>query len=489
MSTVNAVGFDFGTTRSKAAVVDQTERPFSVQNSRGDFWTPSAIFFEKGKPTLIGVDAMNEGFVKPQDFVCNFKLKLGTNDILYRGLQDYTATDLASIMLGELKKDAERRTNTVVSEAVFSCPANFRDDAKQALLEACRTAGIEPLGLISEPAAAGLAYAFSKGYDQTFAVVDLGGGTLDVSLMEVTGNTITVKATDGVAKLGGNDFTDVIERHVLEQFGKQAGYMPSIQADPLFFQELRQKAEAAKVTLSDREKTNIVIGCRGKQAILEIKRADFVSWCKPLFDQAIDCADKAIRGAGVAWRDVGSLIMVGGASRMPHLQQKLADLTGLVPKMDLEPDRVVAMGAALKARLILGEKGVLPHPNIFVKEVTAHGLGCAVLKPGGRDEADLIQSVIIPKNTPVPSQRTDHFFLEHESQDSVTIVVAQGEESQPLKQCLKIGELRLDNLPKESKRSKRIKVDFAIDPNGMAYVTATDVVGQATKSVSVNYKK
>jgi len=455
----------------------------------GDFYTPSVICFEKGRPAFIGLEAFYEGLVHPDKVAANFKLKLGSNEVLYRGKQDYTARDLAAAVISALKADVERRTNTTVDRAVLSCPANFRDDAKAALLEAAKTAGIEADGLISEPAAAGLAYSYEKRHDRRFVIVDLGGGTLDVSIIEVTGNSVTVEATDGVPKLGGNDFTQRVEKRILEQFEENTHYTPSRDADPLFFQELYQKAEAAKVTLTDRDKATVVIGCRGQQSILEIKRSDFVSLCKDLFDCCLACADKAVQGSGKKWQDIDSLVMVGGASRMPHLQEKLANATGLVPKMDIEPERAVAMGAALKARLVLGEKGVLPRSEIFVREVAAHGLGCAVLKPGGHGEEDLIQAVLITKNTPIPAQRTDHFFLEHEDQTTVVIVVAQGDDGKPIKDCLKIGELTLDNLPEEPKRTKRIKVDYSLDTNGMASVTALDLVGGTTKTVSIDCKQ
>lgn len=487
-SSINAVGFDFGTTYSKTAVVDKTERPVPVQNSRGDYATPSVVYFENGEPSLVGVEAVNEGFVHPDRVFSHFKLGLGSKEVLFRGKEEYTAEKLAAVMIRSMKEDVERRTNTAVDRAPLSCPANYRDDSREALLSAARSEGIKPLGLISEPAAAALAYAHGKQYDETFLVSDLGGGTLDASVVEVAGNQITVKATDGIPQLGGRDFTARIEERILEQFSKEAGFTPTKEDDPLFYQEAYQKAEAAKKALGQRDKTTVVIGCRGKQSIVEIKRKDFISASKDLFDQCCQCCENVVQGAGCKWNEIGSLILVGGSSRMPHLQQLLKDLTGLTPKMDIEPDRAVAIGAALKARLLLGEAGVLPHPNIFVREVSSHPLGVAVLRPGTRGEENLIQSAVVPRNTPIPAQRTDCFFLEHENQDIVMLVILQGEDGAPIKSCLTIGKLVLDGLPKEAKRTKRIRVDYQLDGNGMAKVTACDLVSGKTGTVSVNCK-
>ena len=487
-NSIISVGIDFGTTRSKVAIVDQTEQPSSVANSRGDYWTPSVICFENGKPAFVGMDAMYEGLVHPEKVAAYFKLKLGSDEVLYKCKQKYTATDLAAIMIKSLKDDVERRTNITVERATLSCPANFRDDAKAALLDAARKAGIEPDGLISEPAAAGLAYAFGKQYDSRFVVFDLGGGTLDVSIIEVAGDSITVLATDGVPKLGGNDFTARIEKYAFEHFIKETGYTPTKDADSLFFPELYQKAEAAKVTLSEREKAKIVVGCQGKQSILEMMRADFKSMCNDLTMQCIECCEKTVQGVGFSWKDIDSFVMVGGSSRMRHLQDMLADLTGLVPKMDIEPDRAISWGAALKARMVLGDKGVLPHTNIFLREVAAHDLGCGVLKPDGKGEDDVIQSVIIPRNTPVPTQKSDRYFLQHEQQDVVDITILQGDGGLPMGECLKIGEIILEDLPKEPKRTRRIEVVYTLDANGMAQVKASDLVGGARKSVSVDCK-
>ncbi len=489
-NSVIAVGFDFGTKRSKAAYVDATERPIAIQNKRGDFYTPSVIAFDdQGKPYLIGEEALLEAFVRPDHVLADFKPELGSNKVLYKGDKEYTATQLAALVLKSMKEDVERATNTTVNSAVLSCPANTKDDFRAALMEAARMAGIEPEALIGEPSAAGLGYAYNKQYDRRFVIFDLGGGTLDVSVIEVSGNNITVTGTEGVPQLGGRDFTARLEKRILEAFARQTGEHPSKQDDPHFFQELYQKAEGVKITLSEREDRTVVIGCRGKQAIVKVTRSEFVSMCSDLFDQCIECADKAIKGRGHTWKDIDSLVMVGGSSRMPYIQEQLANISGLAPKNDILPDRAVAIGTVLKARLVLGEKGVLPHPGIFVREVSSHDLGCCVLKPGGKGEDDLVQVALISKNTPVPAQKTDSFFLQHEDQTAVKIIIAQGDDGSPLRQCLEIGEIQLENLPKESKRTQRIKVDYALDTNGMAKVTATDLVGGASETVSIDCKK
>jgi molecular chaperone DnaK (HSP70) len=489
MSSEIALGIDFGTSTSEVAIVDQTEQPSSVQNSRGDFCTPSAICFENGEPAFVGLDALYESLVHPEKVAKHFKRDLGSKKVIFQGKKGLCATELTAIVIGDLRGNAERSTNTEAKHVVLSCPANFLDDSKQALLDAAKLAGLEADAIISEPAAAGLAYVYGKQFDRRFVVFDLGGGTLDVSIIEVAGNSITVVATDGVPKLGGVDFTARIEQFILDRFVKETKSSPSRDSDPLFFQEIFQKAEAAKLSLTQRDKATIVVSCKGHQSIVELTNAAFKSICKDLTGQCLKCTDKVVQDAGFAWKEIDGFLMVGGSSRMPHLQDDLASKTGLVPKMDIEPDRAVSWGAALKARMVLGEKGVLPHTNIFLREAAAHDLGCGVMKAGGTGEDDIVQSVIIPQNTPVPVQKSDRYFLQHEDQDSVRITILQGDGGKPKGECLEIGEIILEHLPKESKRTKRIEVVYMLDSNGMAQATATDLVGGATKTISIDCTK
>jgi molecular chaperone DnaK len=488
------LGLDIGTTRSKAAFVDETGRPQIVLNRRGEPYTPSAVFFEDGRHPIVGTEAVAEGILQPAHVHTCFKRILGCQDELYTDANGkrYAAVDLQSILIGHLREDVEARFHAKVDEAVIAVPANFKDDQKQATIDAARAAGLEVLRLVHEPTAAGLAYALGKHQDQRFVVYDLGGGTFDVSVIETSGHQINVLTSTGCERLGGEDFNERLESRLIERFAKDHGFKPTAESDPIVVQEIREKVEQAKISLSEKTKTKIVIGCRGKQSIIEIARADFEQWTADLRRQTLECTSKAVQQSGLDWKDVHSIILVGGAVRMPAIQSELADLTGIVPHCDIEPDRAVAYGAALQCAVELTSSGrtlmvggrVIPSPKAFVQEVTSHSVGCCVAEHNGH----LANAVILPKGTPVPSAKTDRFALQFENQNEARIEVLQGEEGQERDGCLAIGEIVLSNLPPEAKRSKRIEIVYSIDKNGMIRATGRDLVGGQSVEIKIDYR-
>jgi molecular chaperone DnaK len=490
------IGFDIGTFQSKVSYVDQTGKPQPVANARGEYATPSVLLFQNQDEPLIGRDAIEQGFVDPALCVRNFKLGLGTTvNLLNNGLT-VTPTDATGLLIGRLKKDLELVLGTEVKEAVATCPANFRDDAKQALLEAFAGNGIEILRLVPEPTAAGLAYALDKQHALNYVVFDFGGGTLDVSVIRVEGAGMTVLATDGVHQLGGKDLNDRIMARVLDQVATEFKQRPTQQQEPLFFHDLEQRVENAKISLSNRKEVPIVAAFNGSQVVVRITQEEFHKDIDPLIRQSLDTLDKAVAAAGLKKDQIGSLVMVGGTSRMPYLQDVVANHVGLRPKTDIDPEKAIAFGAALACLTEMAKKGkkpfvhgrAIPTPDVFVRDVTAHPIGCCVADKSGPAKR-LLQAVIIPKNTPIPCQRIDSFYLEHEDQTEAHIEILQGEPDADRDDCLLIGEIRLDNLPKETVRTQRIQVEYVIDGNGMVTATATDKVSGRQNTVSVDYKK
>ena len=489
-------GIDFGTTRSKSAHIDPAGKSNIILNDRGEPYTPTVVYFPGSGEPLIGADAVEQAYIDPNRCVKNFKLKLGSTENLLKNGQIVTATDAAAVVLRYMKNMAEKQFGIAVTECVVTCPANFRDDSKQALLEACEHAGLKVLKLIHEPIAAGFAYALDKGGDKKFLVFDWGGGTFDVSIQHVQGSQITTLATEGVPKLGGNDINECLKKRVLTEIQKKFGRLPARDKEPLFYMDLDQRVEAAEISLNNRKKVPIVIPYNGNQMVLEITQEEFHRDIDPLIQQSLDAVHKALTSAGLTCGDIDHLVMVGGTSRIQYIQKKVADDTGLYPKTDVDPDKAIAYGAAYASIIEMTKQGktasfrgkVIPSPDVFVRDVTAHAVGCCVVDLSGPNRR-LLNAVIIGKNTPIPCQRSDQFYLEHEDQVDVKIEILQGEPEADRDDCLLIGEFVLMNLPKEEKRTPRILVEYMIDANGMVTATATDKVSGKQQTISVDYKK
>ncbi len=489
------LGIDVGTTRSKVSALDDTGRAQIVLNQRGDPYTPSAVYFEEGRTPIVGVEALAEGFLYPQYVRTCFKRVLGSSDVLFTDVngKTYTATDLTRVLIAALKRDVESRFNQEVDEAIFTVPANFQDHRKQAVIDAAEGAGIKAIKLVHEPTAAGIAYALDKNKDFRFGVFDLGGGTLDVSILESKGNRITVLNSTGCEKLGGEDFSARLQPLILKQFTKENKYEPTQESDPLFFQELADKVEQAKIHLSQKNKTRIVVGCQGRQSIVEITRDQFESLTADLVQDAMDCTKEAVVETGLSFTDLDTFILVGGSVRIPAVQSALADLTSIVPHCDIEPDRAVCYGAAQMCAMELAKAGktimvggrAIPAPKAFVQETTAHCVGCCVAEKDGT----LRNAVILPKGTPIPMTKTDRFALHEEDQTEARIEVLQGDEGQERDECLSIGEIVLSNLPPEHKKSRRIEVTYGIDENGMIHATGKDLIGGEHAEIRIDYSK
>ena len=491
------IGIDIGTTCCMVAYVDPTGKPNIIPNSRGEHTTPSVIYLQDSAEPLIGTDAVEQGFLDPTNCVRNFKPKLGSTESLLNSGRSFTPTDATAILIGRIKKDAEATLNREVTEVVATCPANCKDDAKQALLDAFEQNGIKVLKLIPEPTGAGIAYALEKqGSTITFLVYDFGGGTFDVSIVRIDGAQVSVLATEGVPQLGGNDINKCIENRLLDEIEAKFGKRPTPQDDPLFFHDISTRIEAVKISLGSRKEVPIVAAYNGGQVVVKLTQEWFHKAIEHLIQQSLEAVNRAVGAAGLAMSQINSLVMVGGTSRLSCIQDAVANATSLYPKTDIDPSKAIAYGGALACIAEMARDGrtatiggqVIPAPDMFVRDVTAHAVGCCVVDSSGPNRR-MIHSVIIPKNTPIPCQKTDRFFLEHDQQTAAKIEILQGKPNADRDDCLLIGELDLDNLPSEPQRTQRIGVEYIIDANGMVTATATDKVSGKTQTVSVDYKK
>lgn len=491
------IGIDIGTTQSKIAYVTPTGKPAIILNDRGEAHTPSVVHVGKNGNNLVGRDAVEQGYIEPERTAKSFKLMLGTRAPVLACGHTFDATDATFAMIEYLLGCAEQSTGKAIAECVATCPANFRDDAKQAMLEAFERHCVRVLSLLPEPTAAGFAYALhTERSKMKYLVYDFGGGTFDVSVLAIDGPQVTVLATEGVQKLGGNDLNDPIRERLLSEIKRRYRDEPVQENEPLLFQEIDTKAEAAKISLGNRDHVPCVVGYKGGQIIVELKQDEFNRSIDPLVKQSLEATDRAVQAAGLTYPEVDRLLLVGGSSRLPYIRDAVAKHTGLQPKTDIDPEKAIAYGASLACVSEMGKEGrtatfrgqVIPDPAMFIRDVTAHTVGCCVVDTtDGRKR--LVNAELIPQNTTIPCKKVEHYYLEHEDQVGARIEILQGQADAERDDCLIIGELVLDSLPKEAKRTQRLQVECLIDANGMVTATATDKVSGKSTTVSVDYKK
>lgn len=489
------IGMDVGTTQCKQAVLDASGKPVTVMNSRGQPSTISAVYQNPDGSFLTGIDAREQGVVDPSRYVDNFKLFLGsTESLIQHGGSELTPTQATAALIGSLARDAEEQTGTKVEACVATCPANFKNDARRALIDAFQVGnGIEVLSLVPEPTAAAIAYATERASARaSMLVFDFGGGTLDVSVASKEGPEVVIHATAGLPNVGGNDLTAQLEGEVLGQFESETGLRPTRAADPLFFLDLDQRLDQAKISLGRQPQVPIVLSFQGEQVVVTITQNQFESLIADLTDQSLRAVDEAMDGAGLRFADVNRLVMVGGTSRLPYIQRRLSEHTGLTPRVDIDPGSAISYGAAILAAAESVRHGradaSLPAPDVLVRDVTAHSVGCSTIA-GTNGSRRLINSEMIARNTPIPCQYTDHFYLEEADQSEVEIEILQGEAEAERDDCLVIGSISLQGLPAENTRSRRITVDYVVDRNGMITATATDKVSGKSRTVSVDYRE
>ena len=327
-------------------------------------------------------------------------------------------------------------------------------------------------------------------------IFDCGGGTLDVSVVKVQGSEFTVLSTAGVPELGGRDIDACLMKRVLDPFKAKLNIEPTRENDPLLFLELGQTIERAKISLNTRKEVPIVVSHNGHQLVVKISQDQFHADIDPLFQKSLEVLQQAVEEAGLTMDQIDRLIMVGGTSNLRYLQEKVADNTGLVPRVDIDPQKAVAYGAALASVIELARRGraanlegkVIPSPDMFVRDVAAHDVGCCVADGPGPNP-HLSNFVLVEKNTAIPCRKSQCFYLQHVDQTDVLIEILQGTHDANRDDCLLIGQTEMRGLPKEKNRTPRIQVEYVIDSNGMVTVTVTYRVSGKQEEVSVDYRK
>ena len=458
------IGIDLGTTNSVVAVMQGGE-PTVITNSEGSRLTPSVVGFSKTGERLVGELAKRQAISNPENTVASIKRHMGESYTVKIEGKDYTPQEISAMILQKLKEDAESYLGEKVTQAVITVPAYFSDSQRQATKDAGKIAGLDVLRIINEPTAAALAYGLDKGGEGKILVFDLGGGTFDVSILELGDGVFEVKATNGNTHLGGDDFDNAVMNWLVEEFKKQTGI--DLSQDKMAEQRLKDAAEKAKIELSTVMSTNINLpfitadASGPKHLDLTLTRAKFNELTSDLVHATMEPTRQAIKDSGLSIDEIDKIILVGGSSRIPAVQEAIKNILGKDPDKGINPDECVAIGAAIQAGVLVGDV-----KDVLLLDVTPLSLGIETM--GG------IFTKIIERNTTIPTEGKQIFSTAMDNQPSVDVHVLQGEREMAADNKT-LGRFELSGIPAAPRGVPRIEVAFNIDANGIVNVSAKDL--------------
>ncbi|MEA3323187.1 MAG: molecular chaperone DnaK [Patescibacteria group bacterium] len=492
------LGIDLGTTNSAMAVVEGG-KPEIIENKEGNRTTPSMVAVNKSGERLVGLLAKRQAVTNPENTLFSIKRFIGRKfddkevqeDIklspytvtkgdgdsvkVKMGDKEYTPQEVSAMILGKMKTDAEEKLGETIEEVVITVPAYFDDAQRKATKDAGEIAGLKVRRVINEPTAAALAYGFNKKNDEQIAVYDLGGGTFDVSILEVSDDTIEVKATHGDTHLGGDDFDQVIIKWILDEFKKAEGI--DISKDNLALQRVKEAAEKAKIELSTADQSEInqpfiTTSDEGpKHLVMTLTRAKLEELVHDLVKKTLEPTEKALKDSGFSKEDIDEVILVGGMTRMPIVQKVVEEFFGKKPNMTVNPDEVVAAGAAIQGGVFQGDV-----KDVLLLDVTPLTLGIETM--GG------VRTPLIEKNTTIPANKTQVFSTAMDNQPSVEIHVLQGEREMAADNKT-LGKFILDSIPPAPRGVPQVEVSFDIDANGILNVKAVDKASGKEQSIKI----
>jgi len=492
------LGIDLGTTNSAMAIVEAGEQKI-MKNKEGARTTPSVVSVSRSGERLVGVIAKRQAITNPQNTIFSVKRLIGRSfndeevkkdksllpyEIKERqdggvevkiGDKWYSPQEISAMILAKLKQDAEDKTGEKITDAIITCPAYFDDSQRKATKVAGEIAGLNVLRVINEPTAAALAYGLNKKKDEKIVVYDFGGGTFDISVLEVASDTIEVKGTGGDTHLGGDDFDQKIMQWVVSEFKKEQGV--DLSKDTLALQRIKEASEKAKIELSTSMETEINLpfitstDTGPKHLLLKITRAQLENMVGDYIEKSIELVKKTLKEVQLTPKDIEEVVLVGGQTRMPKIQEEIKKLFGKDPNKEINPDEVVAIGAAIQGGVLRGDV-----KDVLLLDVTPLSLGIETL--GG------VSTVLIAKNTTVPTSKSQVFSTAADNQPSVEIHILQGE--RPMANDNKtLGRFILDGIPVSPRGIPQIEVSFDIDANGILNVSAKDKATGKTQSIKI----
>ena len=491
------LGIDLGTTNCAMAIME-AGLPKILENVEGNRTTPSVVALGKNNERLVGLSAKRQAVTNPANTIASVKRLIGrhfTDEEVQLDLQtasykiiqsgdgvkvkmgdkDYSPQEISAMVLSKLKADAESRLGEKITEAIITVPAYFDDSQRQATKDAGKIAGLDVKRIINEPTAAALAYGFDKKKGQKIAVYDLGGGTFDISILDISADTVEVKSTNGNTHLGGEDFDQRLIKWIIDEFKKESSL--DMSKDALAVQRIKESAEKAKIELSTATTTEInqpfiTTDASGpRHLVMKMTRAQLEALVSDLVEQTIAPCQKALQDAGLSKTDIQEVIMVGGMTRMPLVQQKVEEFFGRKPNLSVNPDEVVAMGAAVQAGVLQGDV-----KDILLLDVTPLTLGIETL--GG------VATPLIERNTTIPTSKSQVFSTAADSQTSVEIHVVQGE--RPMAADNKtLGRFILDGIPPAPRGIPQVEVSFDLDANGILNVKAKDKATNREQHITI----
>ena len=478
------IGIDLGTTFSAAAMVQDGQPRLLAARDSGERLLPSVVGLSPQGKWLVGTPALNQYVFAPERTVRSIKRQMGTSDHIALGKHTFTPQQISAFILHEIKAIAEANLGRPVSKAVITVPAYFSDGQRQATKDAGEIADLEVVRIINEPTAAALAYGLNRADDQMVLVYDLGGGTFDVSLVELTAGVVEVRASHGNTQLGGDDFDLRLAQHIARKFGEQHGV--DLTANPNAIARLMRAAERAKIELSEhpfawmREEFLVQASGRSLHLDREVSRKEFEGLIHEPLQRTLASVDQVLKDAGMACNDIDRILLVGGSTRIPLVWQLVAEHTGIEPQMAVNPEEVVALGAGVQAGIIAG----LPIGAVLV-DVTPLSLGIEIATSMGKTMVPDMYRPIIRRNTVIPATREEVFRTVYAGQDTVEVAVYQGEH--PIaSQNRRLGKFRFEGLKAETPgEPARVTVCFDIDVNGILRVHAVDRKTGQEKAITV----
>ena len=468
------IGIDLGTTNSVVAVMEGG-KPTVIANAEGSRTTPSIVGFSKTGEKLVGQLAKRQAILNPDKTIASIKRHMGDDYKVKIDDKDYTPQEISAMILRKLADDASAYLGEKVTSAVITVPAYFNDAQRQATKDAGKIAGLDVLRIVNEPTAAALAYGLEKDKPEKVLVFDLGGGTFDVSILEIGDGVHEVLSTSGDTRLGGDDFDQKVMDWICDEFQKQEGI--DLRNDKQAMQRVKEAAEKAKIELSSVMETSINLpfitaDANGpKHLELSLTRAKFEDLCRDLLNRCKTPVENALKDAGVSKSDIDEVVLVGGSTRIPAVQQLVKEYTGKDPNQSVNPDEVVAVGAAVQAGVLAGEV-----KDIVLLDVTPLTLGIETL--GG------VMTPLVPRNTTIPVSKSQVFSTAENNQTAVDIHVLQGE--RPMSKDNKsLGMFRLDGIPPAMRGLPQIEVTFDIDANGIVNVSAKDKATNKEQKITI----